>query len=107
MTLIYTPDRHHALALVDDGGIAAIDSIMHGNDDSELSVGVHAALTVLENAAYIERRMPEIGTFRRWPVRLTATGAALLAWFDQRHSRPESRSISTTQPVRLSRTGTR
>jgi hypothetical protein len=107
VTLIYTPDRHLALALVGDGSISAIDSIMHGNDDSELPIGVHTALTVLENAAYIERRVPGINTFRRWPVRLTATGAALLTWFDQRHSRPTSRCASTTGTVRVPRTGTR
>jgi hypothetical protein len=103
MTMIYTHERHAALVLVGRERVAAIDSLMRDSDGTELATGLFTALVVLENAGYIERRMPEDDAFRRWPVQLTVAGNQLLRWFDQLHARP----MLDRQPVAALRSSTR
>lgn len=83
MTLDYSRDRHTALRLVACDQIVAVDSILRRVDSQDLQTGVFAALVVLENGGYIERRTPGQPGIRAWPVRLTLTGTGLLSRFNQ------------------------
>ncbi|CRK58669.1 hypothetical protein [Alloactinosynnema sp. L-07] len=83
MKLDYGRDRHTALRLVACDRIVAVDSILRRVDGHDLQTGVFAALVVLENGGYIERRIPGKPGTRAWPVRLMLTGTGLLSRFNQ------------------------
>lgn len=83
MTLDYGRDRHTALRLVACDQIVAVDSILRRVDSHDLQTGVFAALIVLENGGYVERRIPCQPGTRAWPVSLTLTGTGLLSRFNQ------------------------